>query len=115
MAAAPAASPSLGRRVLFRLRVIRLGPEWTTWVEKDVARPSFVAWTALSEVGVIGVVGTLARLITGEFPLVFAGIWLAVRWAMLAIPAQREANRRLYLEHHQRKWNKSARSGAPAP
>ena len=115
MAAAPPGSPPLGRRVLFRLRVMRLGPEWKAWVEQDVARPSFVAWTALFEVGVIGVVGTFATLITGEFPLVFAGVWLAVQWVVLAIPSRREANRRYYLEHHRRKWDKSARGGAPAP
>ena len=94
--------------MLSRLRVVRLGPEWKAWLEQEVGRSTFVAWIALSEVGVIVVVGAFVTLITDEVPFTFAAVWLVVRWGMLAIPAQREATREAVLGHHRRKWERRA-------
>lgn len=102
-------------RILFRLRVRRLGREWKDWVEHEIARPSFLVWAAIGDSVAIVVTVAVIAAFTEEVPVLFGVVWLAVRLASTAFPRARASTRDASLGHHRKKWNRQGRREAPAP
>ena len=104
--------PSLLRRVLYGLRLVRLGPEWESWIEHDSAKASFIVWEAASSVVLVAITVGLIALVTGDFPAIFASTYVLVLLASLLFPGRRKFARERILTWHRRKWE---RGRPPAP
>lgn len=77
-------------------------------MERDVARPSFVAWDVLFEMVCLAVVVALIGAVTGEIPFVFAGVWALVRLGALTTPWGRRFSRDAVIRAHRRKWARTS-------
>lgn len=107
--------PPLGSKLLSRLRFVRLGPEWKEWVEQDVARPSRLAWIAISDVFVAAAIAVLADALIGSVPVGGVIAYLVISFGLLLFPGGRRFLRQRDLEPHRRKWEREARRAPPAP